>query len=140
MDAYNLSRCVTPTLARSNNVGVDIKIWATPGGPSMQNSAPQPVTLAPGSMTLGIIIVQCIDHYFEIFDEVPDRTEARPMPAASVEHQRNDRHTASLSLPSGRNSYIDDEDSIDDAMLVMPVGPSASGSRLKRRSSGVSAL
>ena len=154
MDAYNLSRCVTPTLARSGNLAIDTKIWETPGIPAMSRASSQLTpaqSSAPGNTTLGSIIVHCIQHYFEIFDELPDRTEARslpPVPSVDETTAGEDgasRLSSSASVnsqfegASKRDSYMDDEESIDDAMLVMPVGPSAGGSRAGVASGGATA-
>lgn len=137
MDASNLAICVAPTLVCSKSIIVDLEICKVTTASSMSTSGSQSNIQRPtstSSNTLGNIIVLCIQRYYEIFDELPDRTEARPISNASG--QRSDsasRHSSSpsdLSSNKRDSSFFNDEDDIDDAMLVMPLGPNASGSRV----------
>ncbi len=89
-----------------------------------------------GKTTLGSIIQLCIQRYYEIFDELLDRAEARPAidipePTSNSSPFRHARSTSHHSSRSNkRDSTFDDDEDIDDAMLVMPIGPSTSGSRV----------
>lgn len=105
-------------------------------------SSPRP----PQSTTLGAIIKLCIERYYEVFDEVLDRSEA--LPPSRLYHDEENATPASssgssspkiggppghrvsvLSNGSGRRdsrALFEDED-IDDAMLVMPIGPDSPG-------------
>ena len=141
MDAHNLAIVVCPNLVKSSSPMRDVTMCAVPGGPSLTNGLPSlssSVTSATtasklsdssseGSTTLGSVIKLCIQRYYEIFDEVKDRSEPvstsrrlsrSPSPPSSFD--------SSTSLSKARRPLsfsVDDEDSIDDAMLVMPIGP-----------------
>ncbi|KLO09943.1 RhoGAP-domain-containing protein [Schizopora paradoxa] len=151
MDAHNLAIVLCPNLVASGNPLIDVEICGVAGAPlplspARSGSASSPLTKGrkEGGMTLGTIIKICIQHYFEVFDEVPDRAEAvgpfqDDLTATSTEL------TLSPSVPSTpvkasggaglasptetkRFSTLSNESDIDDGMLVMPVGPSASSS------------
>lgn len=140
MDAHNLAIVICPNLVKSSNPMRDVMMCAVPGGPSMTNNSPSllnSVTSATtlskssdsseGSTTLGAVIKLCIQRYYEIFDEIKDRSE----PVSSSRHLSrspsplsSSGSSASVSKPRRPLSLaVDDEDSIDDAMLVMPIGP-----------------
>lgn len=83
MDATNLAMCFAPNLVSASNVMRDTQMCSIPHSPL----APAPVTVlsadVPGRsasqrMTLGVVIKVCIEQYFEIFEELPDRTNAIP--------------------------------------------------------------
>ncbi|KAG9121903.1 hypothetical protein FRC07_001949 [Ceratobasidium sp. 392] len=94
MDAHNLALCIAPNLVRSQDPVRDVKIctvppsagalqmspatWNTPG--SAAPSTPAPPRRA-GTTTLGEIVKICIERYFEIFEDMPDRGEALPVPS-----------------------------------------------------------
>jgi Rho GTPase-activating protein 1 len=116
MDAYNLAIVISPNLVSSSNPMLDVSMCAVSGS-SVTDAV-------PGNTTLGTVIRLCIQRYYEIFDEVLDRSEAI-LP--------RDTEDLSAGLPEGHETRLlhDDEDGdedIDDAMLVMPIGPSASNS------------
>jgi Rho GTPase-activating protein 1 len=67
----------------------------------------------------GLIIKFCIQHYYEIFDEIQDRSEAVP-PKTGVEETAS---SSSSSPQQTRFSAFLDDVEIDGAMLVMPIGP-----------------
>lgn len=111
-----------------------------PGGPTLhaaQSSTPAPS--AQGRTTLGMIVKLCIQRYYEIFDEVQDRSEALPPARSFVEDDVassgssspravraqivTQRRFSTLSRgSSNRDSRaLDDDESIDDTMLIMPV-------------------
>lgn len=135
MDASNLAICVAPTLVCSKSIIVDLEICKVTTAASMSTSGIQSNTHSPASNTsntLGNIIVLCIQRYYEIFDELPDRTEARPISNSSGQRNDSASHSSSpseLSSNKRDSSFFNDEEDIDDAMLVMPLGPNASGSR-----------
>lgn len=148
MDAHNLSVVVCPNLVKSSNPMRDVMMCVVPGGPSLtsgpsslSSSMTSATTLSrcsdsscEGSTTLGAVIKLCIQRYYEIFDEIKDRSE----PVASSRHLSrapsplsSSGSSASLSKPLRPLSLgIDDEDSIDDAMLVMPIGPAGNAGSL----------
>ncbi|KAG6334840.1 hypothetical protein ID866_4245 [Astraeus odoratus] len=98
------------------------------GSPTSSGS----VATSEGKTTLGAILVLCIQRYYEIFDEVQDRAE--PVQSTSTWFPRST--SPPPSSPSASSTFVskqsrplnlnvDDEDSLDDAMLVMPIGPVA---------------
>ncbi|KAH9912861.1 uncharacterized protein BXZ73DRAFT_93060 [Epithele typhae] len=109
-----------------------------PRSPSQHHaslSAPPPPPAPEGKTTLGMVIKLCIQRYYEVFDDVPDRSEAlAPDHAQDILHHP-DPAFAALGSPgspslNNRDSALLDDDDIDDAMLVMPLGPgSANPSR-----------
>ena len=140
MDAHNLSIVVCPNLVKSSNPMRDVMMCAVPGGrsptndPSLSSSTISTTNFSKlsdssseGGTTLGAVIKLCIQRYYEIFDEIKDRSE----PVSSSRHlsrspspPSSSSSSASLSKPLRPLSLtVDDEDSIDDAMLVMPIGP-----------------
>ncbi|KAG2123806.1 hypothetical protein DEU56DRAFT_828775 [Suillus clintonianus] len=141
MDAHNLAIVVCPNLVKSADPMQDVLICSIPSGPSMSSSssttatptptpaAPTPPTETPdGGTTLGSIIKLCIQRYYEIFDEVHDRAEAVP-PSTRRSPSPPSSEGSSGSQPKQARplSLRSDDEEIDDAMLVMPIGPSGSG-------------
>lgn len=131
MDAHNLAVCFCPTLVGSNPAR-DLQMCSIPGGPSPIS---RPASMAPssssrssigGGTTVGMVIKFCIEHYFDIFEEVVDRSEPLHSPNAAVLSQPD----ASLNGKSTSGSTIDEDESLDDAMLVMPMGPTPPASAL----------
>ncbi|KIJ64597.1 hypothetical protein HYDPIDRAFT_28531 [Hydnomerulius pinastri MD-312] len=145
MDAHNLAVVICPNLVKSSNPMKDVLMCAVPGGPSLVNSQSSHATSqsasastttlsglssgssSEGKTTLGAVIKLCIQRYYEIFDEVQDRSEPvrtprrlsrSPSPPSSTESS-----TSWSKRPRPLSLNVDDEDSIDDAMLVMPIGP-----------------
>ncbi|KAJ3913841.1 Rho GTPase activation protein [Lentinula edodes] len=99
---------------------------------------------AEGKTTLGAIIKLCIQRYYEVFDEVVDPSEAIqrawkgtagfqgfPQPGSVIGNGFHDRSDFVSQLridnhkrnSSGFHTNPDDDEDIDDAMLVMPIGP-----------------
>ena len=126
MGAHNLALVLTPNLVKGLNFKRDFEMCAVPTNTDGQTTKPQ-------SATLGLAIKICISHYYEIFDEVVDRTEAIPphMSTSSFtvigSNESTSASTSFLSDASGTQVDGDDE-SIDDQMLVMPLGPTSQGS------------
>lgn len=122
MDAHNLAVCFTPTLVKSSNVLNDVQMCSVPGGPTLYSQATklpnQPP--APKQTTAGMVIKFCIQRYFEIFEEVIDRSEPLHSPGGVLAQQDYDGPSSS---PFGIGA--DEEESLDDAMLVMPLGPTS---------------
>lgn len=120
MDANNLAVVVTPNLVSGTNPIRDVMMCAIPSVPAPFSPLPtSPTSGGMGKTTLGAAIKLCIQRYYEVFDEVPDRSEAIP------------QRVFEPSPPSPTSSHgdrraHDDDEEIDDAMLVMPIGPSGS--------------
>ncbi|CAE7161417.1 unnamed protein product [Rhizoctonia solani] len=158
MDAHNLALCIAPNLVRSSDPIRDVKMCAVPGAASMtggtwNSPGAPPTSLGPrkaGSTTLGDIVRVCIERYFEIFEDVPDRGDALPVPAelkfddeastlaglsesslmgsgvlvdgSSTEPSSGDTSLTTLdSIP--RSSVDIEDDELNEAMLVMSVAP-----------------
>lgn len=139
MDAYNLAIVLSPNLVKGSNVTRDVMMCAVPGGPAILESnaptQPNAASLAEHRTTLGTVICICIQRYYEVFDEVWDRSEALP-PSQSFQDSTtgsSEASSASASPQPHRVSFHpDDDDSIDDAMLVMPIGPQQTNSKMVR--------
>ncbi|KAG5637437.1 hypothetical protein H0H81_004596 [Sphagnurus paluster] len=127
MDAHNLSVVICPNLVKSSNPIRDVMMCAVPGTPAiLKSNAPTGSNFAQpgeGRTTLGVVIQICIQRYYEVFDEVWDRSEALP-PSIS---ERSSASASPLHAQDDDAFGTDDEDDIDDAMLVMPIGPSGGG-------------
>ncbi|KAI5114595.1 hypothetical protein M0805_006873, partial [Coniferiporia weirii] len=133
MDAHNLAIVLAPNLVASGNPLKDVMICAVAGAPDplSPGSAPQTSgtgdsSRAQGRTTLGTVIKLCIHRYFEVFDEIADRSEALSVDPFSIGGSEADEALPSNSpspnppaSPSGatrrRSLLHDDEDSIDDA-------------------------
>ncbi|KAF8755131.1 Divergent CRAL/TRIO domain [Rhizoctonia solani] len=142
MDAHNLALCISPNLVRSNDPIRDVKI------------SPRKA----GSTTLGDIVRVCIERYFEIFEDVPDRGDALPVPselkfddeagtlvdmsrsslmgsAVLVDDSPTEPSSGDTSLTTldsvPRSSVDIEDDELNEAMLVMSVTPN-----LQRPSTG----
>ena len=136
MNAYNLAVVLSPNLVKSSSPARDVMMCAVPGGPSLFDPQATPSSSAPNdphpnpspddlnSTTLGAVICICIQRYYEVFDEVWDRSEALPLPASQ---SASSSTSTSPNIPHKTLNYThndNDSDDIDDAMLVMPIGPS----------------
>jgi Rho GTPase-activating protein 1 len=145
MDAHNLAIVLCPNLISGSSPAKDIAICSLPGGPVLHPGlSPSAQSPPQGQTTLSMIIKLCIQRYYEIFDEVQDRAEAL-LPARSVTEDDVAPSGSSsprvvgapLGIPSKRLSALshgssnrdsrgfDDDESIDDTMLVMPVDSAA---------------
>ena len=90
MDSYNLAIVITPNLVKGSNPMRDVMMCAVPGARAVTdslpgslpaatppNASPNPnASIANRETPLGAIIALCIRRYYEIFDEVVDRSEA----------------------------------------------------------------
>lgn len=120
----------------------DVVLCSIPSGPSM-SSTPSTISTpadavptsstetSDGGTTLGSIVKLCIQRYYEIFDEVHDRAEAVPPPTRRSPSPPLSEGSSNLQLKQARPlSLRSDDEDIDDAMLVMPIGPSGSGTAI----------
>lgn len=134
MDARNLAIVLTPNLVASSNPLKDVQICAVEGSPeplspASRSSPPSPPIAEAGKRggksSLGTIIRICIHRYFEVFDEISDRTEAADLTFDSGGLDgTSDTLSGSTSLDANKRlSLLRDDDSLDDTMLVMPLGP-----------------
>ena len=132
MDAHNLTLVLTPNLVKGSNFKRDLEMCAVPNGPALLAQS-NGQTARPSSATLGLVIKICISHYYEIFDEVVDRTEAVPPQLSSSSFTVIDANEPVSATASSFSSDISgtrasgDDESIDDQMLVMPLGPTSPG-------------
>lgn len=132
MDAHNLALVLTPNLVKSPNFKRDLEMCAVPNGPALIAQF-NGQTAKPSSATLGMVNKICISHYYEIFDEVIDRTEAIPPQLSSssftvVGSDEPISATSSSFSSDISGTQVDgDDESIDDQMLVMPLGPTSPG-------------
>ena len=138
MDAHNLALCFSPNLVSSSNVIRDIQMCSIPDGtPSFSElyssgDSPNVPSAGRNNMTLGLMIKICIGQYFEIFEELPDRTVALTSGpslssslASSTDHT-SPKQNASHPPPASQSSPLDsDDDDADGSILVMPLGPSS---------------
>ncbi|KAF8887151.1 CDC42 rho GTPase-activating protein [Infundibulicybe gibba] len=122
MDAHNLAIVLCPNLVKGASPTRDVMMCGIPGV--------QPSRTFRGKDDPGHDLVLCIRRYFEIFDEVRDRSEAVPAGRAQSGNAESSQSSASASpVPRPQSgSFNDDDDDIDDAMLVMPIGPSSTAS------------
>jgi Rho GTPase-activating protein 1 len=134
MDAHNLAVVLCPNLVSGADPMRDVAMCAVPGGPTLYDPVPAPARPNPiprpeGKTTLGAVIKLCIQRYYEVFDEVQDRTEATTQPWAPKDEPSSPGVTSLTSSGSRRFSGFlrDDDEDIDDGMLVMPIGPGSPG-------------
>lgn len=134
MDAFNLAVVISPNLVKSRSPAIDIGMCIIPGGSPQHSASSRPFQVEEGKTTLGQIIQLCIQRYYEVFDDIPDRSEAAGPPVHEVDIGHSPSHFPLSLAPQSpfsykRDSIIDDDEDIDDTMLVMPLGPDASESR-----------
>ncbi|KAH7923341.1 hypothetical protein BV22DRAFT_1036424 [Leucogyrophana mollusca] len=154
MDAHNLALVLCPNLVSSPNPMKDVLMCGIPGGPSFTNDASSSMTSSTlttssaaassttavsspslssstssteAKTTLGAVIKLCIQRYYEIFDEVRDPAEAVQRSVRSPSPPSSSASSSSGPKQPRPLSLNGDDDDIDDAMLVMPIGPSTTG-------------
>ena len=141
MGAHNLAIVLCPNLVSGSSPAKDIAMCSLPGGPVLHPEL-SASTQSPhhSQTTLSMIIKLCIQRYYEVFDEVQDRGEALPPARSFTEDDVAPSGSSSprvvaapLGIHSKRLSALshgssnrdsrgfDDDESIDDTMLVMPV-------------------
>lgn len=139
MDAHNLTVVICPNLVSSSNPMRDVMMCSVPNAPTLFDTAragaPDPrvpahpmhnaAALAEGKTTLGMVVKLCIERYYEVFDELPDPTEALSQEVVHAPNPFADMPSPGSPSNNRDSAFLDDEE-IDDAMLVMPIGPSAS--------------
>ncbi|KAF7308330.1 Rho GTPase-activating protein 8 [Mycena chlorophos] len=142
MDAHNLAVVLSPNLVKGKNPARDVFMCAVPGGPALFPSSPSAASPpSEGKTTLGTVIKLCITRYFEIFDELPDRTEAissAPLVGSGSSEASSASSTSGFRrarpFPPNTNAMDprresvrsqNEDDDIDDEMLVMPIGPAS---------------
>lgn len=133
MDAHNLAVVITPNLVKGSNPARDVMMCAVPGTPAMYAPTPAPTSnpaaLSEGKATLGMVVKVCVQRYYEVFDEVVDRSEAIPPQQPHGDSTTSSSASGSPALRATRPLSQDLEEDIDDEMLVMPIGPSSSASQ-----------
>lgn len=135
MDAHNLTVVICPNLVSSSNPMRDVMMCSVPNAPTLFDAAraasstnlpaqvSTPSSLTEGKTTLGMIIKLCIQRYYEVFDEVLDRTEAIAQDIMLPPNPFADLNSPGSPSLNNRDSALLEDDDIDDAMLVMPLGP-----------------
>ncbi|KAF8625974.1 hypothetical protein AX17_006698 [Amanita inopinata Kibby_2008] len=143
MDAHNLAIVICPNLVKSANPTRDAMLCAINSSSSPFES--QANGASQGRTMLGAIIKLCIQRYYEIFDELRDPaepimtmdSEEFTVRNDSVETSLNGSTTVESPVMIDVNGEEDDDEEIDDAMLVMPIGPSHSRNGSELQGSGV---
>ena len=152
MDAHNLAVVLCPNCVKGSSPVKDVIMCSVPGGgrPTSDGNTQASVSqtllasvsstvsdgfVAEEKTTLGAVIMLCIQRY-EVLDEVQDRSE--PVQSPSREPIRSTSPppcslTASAFVSKRPLSLnVNDEDSLDDAMFVMPIGPIGNTNCLSR--------
>ncbi|KAF8157898.1 hypothetical protein B0H34DRAFT_789025 [Crassisporium funariophilum] len=147
MDAFNLAVVICPNLVKGANPMRDVMMCSVPGSPALFEGHVPPnhqshtngngnsdAAAVEGRTTLGAVILCCIRRYYEVFDEVVDRSEPiAPWRALRSVGQNNGSSSSSSNSGSPRQpmyvlSNEGEEEDLDDddaEMLVMPIGPDA---------------
>lgn len=142
MDAHNLTIVICPNLVMGPNPMRDVMMCSVPNAPTLFDAARaasstpgaraqtspslstvNPAALTEGKTSLGMVIKICIQRYYEIFDDVPDRSEALSQEVVHPPNPFSDVNSPGSPSLNNRDSALLDDDEIDDAMLVMPLGP-----------------
>ncbi|KAF9046297.1 hypothetical protein BJ165DRAFT_1141839 [Panaeolus papilionaceus] len=129
MDATNLAIVICPNLVKGSNPMKDVmmcSVGATAMTPYMPSASGQlefssTSTPAEGKTTLGQVITLCIRRYYEIFDEVVDRTEAVPIQTSVIGAAASTDSDGSFG---GAKYVLRDEEDDDDSWLD-PASPNA---------------
>ena len=130
MDAHNLTIVLCPNLVSSSNPIRDVMMCATSNAPTQFPGASPSLSSSTNSLesktTLGSVIKLCIQRYYEVFDEIQDRSEAVAPPTSTDETASVSSSGSSSPKPARFPAFLDDDEEIDDEMLVMPIGPAGS--------------
>jgi Rho GTPase-activating protein 1 len=135
MDALNLAIVICPNLVKGSNPARDVAMVGVPGTPAFfarpssddgNGDGNNPQGERPA--TLGMVVALCIRRYYEVFDEVVDRSETVPAWRAL--------HNVPYLASSGPGSpeqpmYVlsnegEEEEDLDDDKLPKGVSPPAS--------------
>ncbi|PPR07768.1 hypothetical protein CVT24_003718 [Panaeolus cyanescens] len=130
MDATNLAIVICPNLVKGSNPMKDVmmcSVGPTAMTPYMHSASGQlefsPTSgSAEGKTTLGQVITLCIRRYYEIFDEVMDRTEAVPIQISVAGAAASTSSDGSLG---GAKYVLRDEEEDDDDSYFDPASPNA---------------
>ncbi len=91
MDSFNLAMMIGPNLVKGSNSIRDVMMCSVPVSTSVtgmsagsvaarfasqESDSPNPNGNAEKNTTLGMVVAFCIRRYYEIFDEITDRSEA----------------------------------------------------------------
>lgn len=138
MDAHNLAIVLSPNLVSSGNALKDVAICAVAGAPAPLSPSTPRAPSAPGAQeimknegktTLGTVIKFCIQKYYEVFDELADRSDLIEADPFRTDNADDVPSSGSNSPVRGLGSSQSDNEEIDDAMLVMRVGPTSPTAR-----------
>ncbi|CAA7264927.1 unnamed protein product [Cyclocybe aegerita] len=131
MDAFNLAIVVSPNLVKSPNPIRDVMMCSVPVPTAVAgldsdmstsgfSNAFHPddgadAATSEGKTTLGMVIALCIRRYYEIFDEVVDRSEAIP-PWRALRNQGivGDGTSDGSGSPKQPTYVLGDEEDLDD--------------------------
>lgn len=146
MDAHNLAAVLAPNLIKGKNPTRDVILCSViPGAsPFEAQASTQSSPSDKDRGTIGMIVKLCIERYHDIFNGPAEVTCTSPVTTASITATTTvdsdlDLTTTSMSTAASmaslggstvvESSYLggkgDEDEEIDDAMLVMPIGPSA---------------
>lgn len=138
MDAHNLAIVLCPNLVSSGNPLRDVAICAVAGSPAPLSPGTSRAPLHPGSVeimknegktTLGTVIKFCIQKYYEIFDELADRSDLIEEDPFRTDHTDEAPSSGSNSPVRGLGFSQSDNEEIDDTMLIMRIGPTSPTAR-----------
>lgn len=125
MDALNLAIVICPNLVKGSNPARDVAMVCVPGTPAFfdrpndgNEDGKNPPT--ERTATLGTVIALCIQRYYEVFDEVVDRSEVVPS-------WRDTPYSTSSSVSGSPEQpmYVlsnegEEEEDLDDDRLLTP--------------------
>ena len=142
MDAHNLAVVICPNFVKGSSPVKDFMMCSVTGGGrstsdgNTQASVSQALLTSVSSTvsdgftaeekaTLGAVIVLCIQRYYEVFDEVQDRSEPVQSPKEPTRSTSPPCSPTMSTFVSKRplSLNVDDKDCLDGVMLVMPIGP-----------------
>jgi Rho GTPase-activating protein 1 len=144
MDAHNLAAVLAPNLIKGKNPTRDVILCSViPGAsPFEAQASTQPSPSAKDRGTLGMIVKLFVERYHDIFDGPVEVTSTSPVTTAAITTTTTvdsdfDLTTTSMSTATSMASlsgstavespYLggkggEEDEEIDDAMLVMPIG------------------
>jgi len=134
MGDLNLAIVICPNLVKGSNPARDVAMVGVPGMPaffdrpsSNDDNGNGENPLAERKATLGMLIALCIRRYYEVFDEVVDRSEAIPSWRALLNGNAHLLASSSASGSPEQSMYVltneGEEEELDDDRLVTPIQP-----------------